>query len=696
MGSRLKNLFFGKSSATSQRGNPNLKGYAYDKSVASDPPVKGSYPVAGNGPNLLDEIQRSRARKEDSRRQSRNSSIAPPPNVPRQRQDAIERPRTAPHNGTPGGGYTDTAAPKNASWRTRSGFSMKSPPSFLSSTRRNSIKSTVEPPPIPNVINKSTSVSISNPPPREVQSYRSRKGSVDTKGDNGNGNVNYNGYGLTTSAVPSTQPEDHQGVSRPPHNHVDLLAAQSVFKPESGYQKPPLPPVPPTAPTAEASHSRSASVVSRRHVDLLELHSNINSSREASRHRAKASGVRNYGEDVADRNIAEYGDRDRDRLDLNAPEFAYLKTVYAPKKGRPRAASHTRADSALGHVLGHDGVSSDDIIQPPQSHARTSSILSTATAPSSRPGPVYPPRWDSTSVVSFATTQGRGADRFATANNAVQDGRRRAMSPLSMSSASINEESGRQSVDSIRAVSTSTPPITARGRRIVREPPPVAPHTSIPSYTAPTHTRELQHPVLPPAPLPHSSYSSNTPVTAAGKERQRKMSTSSQNGTKSRNGSISYSAFPSTGRRESQTEINDFAQSQPSSSVHTQQPMIVEGAKEPPSLNGVVDLSNTVDTNVTTKTLPGTYTPPIPPFSVLCTQSNTSRPLSIISRVSYRSTRSSTFVPPFLSPLHHASPHDIEEPPSFPPENWPILPTSTAPPESPSDSITKMNANLRQ
>jgi hypothetical protein len=677
MGSRFKNLFFGKSSAASRGGNPSLKGYSYDKSVASEPPVKGSYPVAGNGPNVLDEILRSRARR-DTRRQSRNSSIAPPPHVPRQREEPIERPRTAPHNGAPGGGYTDTAAPKNASGRTRSGFSMKSPPSFFSSNRRNSIKSTVEPPPIPNVINKSTSVSISDPPPpREVQSYRPRKGSVDTNGYNGNGSVNYSGYGLTTPATPSAQPEDHQGVSRSPHNHAELLAAQSVFKPENGYQKPPLPPVPPTLPTAEASHSRSASVVSRRHVDVLELHSNMNPSREASKHRAKASGVRNYGEDVADRNIAEYGERDRDhRLDLNAPEFAYLKTVYAPKKRRPRAASHTRTDSALGHVLGHDGVSSDDIIQPPQSHARTSSIRSTATASSSRPGSVYPPRWDSTSVVSFATTQGRDADLFATANNGVQDGRRRAMSPLSMSTASIDEESGQQSVNSIRAAATSTPPIPARGRRIVREPPPVALQASIPSYTPPSHMRELQHPVLPPAPLLQYNSSSNTPVTATGKERQRKMSTSSQNGitsptnsTKSRNGSVSYSAFPSTGRRESQTETNDFAQSQPSSSVHTKQPMIVEGAKEPPSLKGVVDLSNTIDTDVTTKTLPGTYTPPIPPFSALRTQSNTSRPLSTISRASYRSTRSSTFVPPFLSPLHHASPHDIEELPSFPPEN---------------------------
>jgi hypothetical protein len=690
MGSRFKNLFFGKSAASSPRGNPNLKGYAYDKAVASEPPVKGSYPVAGNGPNVLEEIQRSRARR-DTRRQSRNSSIAPPPpNVPRQREEPIERPRTAPHNGAPGGGHTDTAAPKNASWRTRSGFSMKSPPSFLSSNRRNSIKS--------------TSVPISNPPPpREVQSYRPPKGSVDTNGYNGNGSVSYNGNGLTTPVVPSTQPEDRQGVSRSPHNHVDLLAAQSVFKPENRYQKPPLPPVPPTPPTAEASNSRSASVVSRRYVDLLELHSNMNPSREASKYRAKASGVRNYGEDVADRNIAEYGDRDRDqRLDLNAPEFAYLKTVYAPKKRRPRAASHTRADSALGHVLGHDGVSSDDIIQPPQSHARTSLIRSTATASSSRPGPIYPPRWDSTSVVSFATPQGRDNDRFATANG-VQDGRRRAMSPLSMPTASINEESGRQSVNSIRAAATPTPPIPARGRRIVREPPPVALPASIPSYTPPTHTRELQYPVLPPAPLPHSSHFSITSVTATGKERQRKMSTSSQNGTisppngtKSRNGSVSYSVFPSTGRRESQTETNDFAQSQPSSSVHTKQPMIVEGAKEPPSLKGVVDLSNTVDTDVTTKTLPGTYTPPIPPFSALRTQSNTSCPLSAISRVSYRSTRSSTFVPPFLSPLHHASPHDIEELTSFPPENWPISPTFTVSPESPSDSITEMNANLRQ
>jgi hypothetical protein len=277
------------------------------------------------------------------------------------------------------------------------------------------------------------------------------------------------------------------------------------------------------------------------------------------------------------------------------------------------------------------------------------------------------------------------------------------MSPLSMSTVSINEESGRQSVNSIRAAATPTPPIPARGRRIAREPPPVALHTSTPSYTAPTHTRELQHPVLPPAPLPHSSNSSNTSVTATRKERDRKMSTSSRNGitsptngTKSRNGSISYSAFPSTGRRESQTETNDFAQSQPCSSVHTKQPLGIEGAKEPPSLKGIVDLSNTVDTDVTTKTLPGTYTPPIPPFSALRTQSNTSRPLSTISRASYRSTLSSTFVPPFLSPLHHVSPHDIEELPSFPPESWPISPTSTVSPESPSDSIAEMNANLRQ
>jgi len=89
--------------------------------------------------------------------------------------------------------------------------------------------------------------------------------------------------------------------------------------------------------------------------------------------------------------------------------------------------------------------------------------------------------------------------------------------------------------------------------------------------------------------------------------------------------------------------------------------MIVERAKDPPSLDEVVDLSNTVDTDETTKTMPGTYTPPVPALSHIRTLSNTSRPLSISSR----SLRRLSNIP---SPLN-VHPPDIYEAPSFPPED---------------------------
>jgi hypothetical protein len=63
--------------------------------------------------------------------------------------------------------------------------------------------------------------------------------------------------------------------------------------------------------------------------------------------------------------------------------------------------------------------------------------------------------------------------------------------------------------------------------------------------------------------------------------------------------------------------------------------MIVQGAKEPPSLKGVVDLTNTVNTDVPTKTLPGTEPPPIP-LSELRSQPNISRLLSASSHASRR------------------------------------------------------------
>ncbi|KUJ06413.1 uncharacterized protein LY89DRAFT_412204 [Mollisia scopiformis] len=625
--SRLRNLFFGKSN-----GNSNIRGQSYDAAVARDPPVKGSYPVAGNGPNVLEEIQRSRA-KRDTRRQS---AVAAAPNVPRYREDPIERPRTAPNDGHRRGlGSVNSNGSANvngnSNGRTRSGFSMKSPPSFFSSSsRRNSLRnSTVEPPPTPPVPNPSVR-STTPKPPREVQTYQPRKG---------------------------VEAEQYNDAFVPPF----------------------------------ARHNRSDSHASHKsHVDLLEAHSNIRPSRETSQHRTKASGVRNYGEDVADRNIAGSKSKEREpRLVLNSPEFSYLRTVYSPKKRSGLGGSdgsHSRTSSALGHVLGHDDVGPSDDIQPhtrPLRHAKAASVRSTATATASRPGVPYPLRTDSPSVYSYSTNGGRDDDR-STNGDLAHNRSGRALSPLSASS--IQDSSMHETLRRPGA----TPD---RGRRTLREPPPVVPSpkqsglskvfkpsaaapriASVPENVqpaaVPSRTLKEPPPVATPEELPRATQPTHLrqKSNSSAKQRRRTMSSASQT-TTTTNGHASkgsYSAFPSSSDRSSTRS--------PTSATNKRAGMLIEERSEPISLEGVVDLSNTVDTDVTTKTLPGTYPPPIPTISIHRPRPNISRPLST-SRMSVRSGHSSQYTAPVLSPLH-VSPHDIMQPPSFPPENWPLIPDS--------------------
>lgn len=617
--STLKNLFFGRSSGY---GNSNIKGQSYDKAIARDPPVKGSYPVAGNGPNVLEEIQRSRAKRE-SRRQS---TTAAAPDVPRSREQVVERPRTAPNDGH---GHRESASVNingngSANGRPRSGFSMKSPPSFFSNSRRNSLRSTVEllPPPLPPPVPNSAMKSTTPKPSRDVQTYQPKKG-------------------------------------------VEAEQYNAGF-------------VPPFA----RHHSRTDSHASHKsYVDLLEAHSNIRPSWETSQHRAKASGVRNYGEDVADRNMAS---KDREpRLDLNSPEFSYLKHDYSPKKrsglGMDGSGSHSRTSSALGHVLGQDASTSDDI-QPHLRHGKAASIRSTVTATVTRGGVPYPLRIDSPSVYSYSTNDGRDDDQ-STNGDLAYDQRGRALSPLSTTS-SIQDSAMRETL--------RQPGVTPdRGRRTLREPAPVVPPPkqsgplkafkqsaaaprvpSVPEGHSTTPSRLLKEP--PPVATPEELHRVTQPIherkvsNSSAKQRRRTMSGASHNTTATSNGHTSkgsYSAFPSSSDRSSTQS--------PTSPINKRAGMLIEERSEPISLEGVVDLSNTVDTDVTTKTLPGTYLPPpIPIISIHRPQPNTSRPLSSLSRAPVRSGRSTHPMAPGLSPLH-VSPHDIMQPPSFPPENWP-------------------------
>ncbi|KAI0847552.1 hypothetical protein F5Y00DRAFT_241096 [Daldinia vernicosa] len=69
--------------------NNDLKAQAYDETVAANPPIRGTYPVVGNGPSILEKFQKSHPLLIDGHF---NDNSAPPPIVPR----LLDRPSTAP------------------------------------------------------------------------------------------------------------------------------------------------------------------------------------------------------------------------------------------------------------------------------------------------------------------------------------------------------------------------------------------------------------------------------------------------------------------------------------------------------------------------------------------------------------------------------------------------------------------------
>ncbi|KAI0204784.1 hypothetical protein F4808DRAFT_310456 [Astrocystis sublimbata] len=89
---------FNKKSTTDLDGRNSLKACAYDAAVALEPPIRGTFPVLGNGSKILEQFQKSHPNLPTI---SHNSSPAPSPLVTRLRNDGAdssggERPRTAP------------------------------------------------------------------------------------------------------------------------------------------------------------------------------------------------------------------------------------------------------------------------------------------------------------------------------------------------------------------------------------------------------------------------------------------------------------------------------------------------------------------------------------------------------------------------------------------------------------------------
>ncbi|KAF9781074.1 hypothetical protein IL306_014114 [Fusarium sp. DS 682] len=94
--------FFSSLFARKNGNRASLKGQAYNSTVASVPPIQGTYPVAGNGPNVLDQLQRAARKRSQAQLSTVSQDIdadpaAPPPMVPRFRGLSPSRPTTAPN-----------------------------------------------------------------------------------------------------------------------------------------------------------------------------------------------------------------------------------------------------------------------------------------------------------------------------------------------------------------------------------------------------------------------------------------------------------------------------------------------------------------------------------------------------------------------------------------------------------------------
>ncbi|KAF5539249.1 hypothetical protein FMEXI_8991 [Fusarium mexicanum] len=210
--------FFSNIFARKSGNKASLKGQAYNSTVASIPPIQGTYPVAGNGPNVLDQLQRA-ARKRSQAQLSTVSQdpAAPPPMVHRFRGPSPSRPTTAPNQAN-----SHSSRPLSLSRSIRSSNSAWSVPERPTRGRE-------RPPPVPS-----------------IPTHHRRESSADSAHDKRN-------------------------------SFIDILDAQGEFRP---------------------SNFRS---------------------------RVAASGAREYGEDVAERNIGENG------VNLNS---AAAKAFYRLSGGR--------------------------------------------------------------------------------------------------------------------------------------------------------------------------------------------------------------------------------------------------------------------------------------------------------------------------------------------------------------------------
>ncbi|RYO92877.1 hypothetical protein DL762_001368 [Monosporascus cannonballus] len=211
-------------STNDARGLGALKSQAYEATVPANPPILGTYPMAGNGVNATREFQSSH---------SNINQTLPKPSAPRLVDPEVrsrERPRTAPSEQPSGGPSLPGADSQARAGLRKLPAKRQGPPSELPPEVRATLATdhhrTLSPPPLAFARDRTPSLFSS--------------GSANSKG------------------------------------FVDLLDAQSAIRPSDFYG------------------------------------------------RVKAAGAKDYGEDVASRNIGENG------LDIDSPEAHYLRVPRQP------------------------------------------------------------------------------------------------------------------------------------------------------------------------------------------------------------------------------------------------------------------------------------------------------------------------------------------------------------------------------
>ncbi|KAH8202550.1 hypothetical protein TruAng_003261 [Truncatella angustata] len=280
-------------------GLDTLKAQPYKATVASQPPTRGNAPVAGNGPNIIETLQKTHPKFKNAANISfgAHSSAS---TVSLGRVEKIDRPRTAPSEDR----QTWANRRRSGSWKAH---------------------------PIPAL--PSMPFAKTRPP-----------------------------YRLPDK---KPQPITRQSKPRPPFRLPDAPSALDKPLPLFARER------------STSIHSgRSGSATA--YVDLLDAQAGINPT--DFRQRIQATGARDYGEDVADRNIGENGLNLRSvdarvfyaAASANSRPSSYVPT--APEEPNNESDRKSKKRHSLGSSLRSKSLTSDTAAVRPRSSHRTTEV----------------------------------------------------------------------------------------------------------------------------------------------------------------------------------------------------------------------------------------------------------------------------------------------------------------------------------